>query len=178
MRDWGVIVLIVLASLAVCSWLFRRGRPLPIGIVRKRTEQEASAPRSDASVGDVTNTLVPPLPENEVLAVLEFDGSPGYVPIRRGETVIGRHSDDDVRVSDVRVSRHHARISAGIGGAFEIQNLTTIRSEPNPMLVNGESREHAAVADGDVVTLGGVSFTFRRAADTGQLPPKRDSFLP
>jgi SARP family transcriptional regulator, regulator of embCAB operon len=120
-----------------------------------------------------TNTLVPPLPENEVLATLEFDGFPRRWPIRRGETVIGRHSDDDVRIRDVRVSRHHARILASGGGNFEIQNLTAVRSEPNPMLVNGQDREHAAVADGDVVTLGGVSFTFRRSADARQLPHQR-----
>jgi pSer/pThr/pTyr-binding forkhead associated (FHA) protein len=82
--------------------------------------------------------------------------------VRRGEIVIGRHSDDDVRVPDVRVSRHHARLVAH-GGGFEIHNLTVVRSEPNPMLVNGKSRERANVADGDVITLGGVSFKLRRA---------------
>ena len=98
------------------------------------------------------------------MAVLEFDGPPGLVPIRRGETVIGRHSEDDVRVRDVRISRHHARLTAG-SDRCEILNLTARRSEPNPMLVNGATLERADVVDGDVISLGGVSFTFRRSRD-------------
>jgi pSer/pThr/pTyr-binding forkhead associated (FHA) protein len=117
------------------------------------------------SVADgVPNTSIPPLPEDRPLAVLEFDGPPGRVPVKRGAIVIGRHTDDDVRVPDVRVSRHHARLVAHGGrDGFEIHNLTAVRSEPNPMLVNGKSREHASVGDGDVITLGGVSFRLRRA---------------
>jgi pSer/pThr/pTyr-binding forkhead associated (FHA) protein len=86
------------------------------------------------------------------------------VAVLQPEVVIGRHSEDDIRVPDVRVSRHHARLVAKRGGGFEIHNLTAVRSEPNPMLVNGEAREHADINDGDVVSLGGVNFTFRAAA--------------
>lgn len=173
MREWGIILLIGIASLAVCGWLSRRSRAASRAIVDNLSTNERPVRPVEPGVIPVTNTLVPPLPENEVLAVLEFDGAPGRVPIRQGQTVIGRHSDDDVRIRDVRVSRHHARIMASGGGTFEIQNLTAVRSDPNPMLVNGHDREHAAVADGDVVTLGGVSFTFRRAADARQLPHQR-----
>jgi FHA domain len=105
-----------------------------------------------------------PSPAEPALAVLEFEGPPGRVTVERAEVVIGRHSEDDVRISDVRVSRHHARLVARHDGKFEIHNLTADRTEPNPMQVNGETREHADIADGDVVSLGGVSFTFRRAA--------------
>lgn len=125
---------------------------------------EAGAPVHRVLVDGVPNTSIPQLPEDRPLAVLEFDGPPGRVVVRRGEVVIGRHSDDDVRVPDIRVSRHHARLVAhGGGNRFEIHNLTAVRSEPNPMLVNGRSREHASVGDGDVVTLGGVSFRLRLA---------------
>lgn len=98
------------------------------------------------------------------IAFLDFDGAMGRIHIARPEIVIGRHSKDDVRINDVRVSRHHAKLVAKRGGGFEIHNLTADRSEPNPMQINGESREHADIADGDVVTLGGVSFVFRKAA--------------
>ena len=94
----------------------------------------------------------------------KFDAAPFTVIVTRPEVVIGRHSHDDIRISDVRVSRHHAKLVAKRDGGFEIHNLTSVRSEPNPMLVNGEAREHANIDDGDVVTLGGVSFTFRPAA--------------
>ena len=125
---------------------------------------EAGMPVRRVVVDGVPNTSIPQLPEDRPLAVLEFDGPPGRVVVRRGEVVIGRHSEDDVRVPDIRVSRHHARLVAHGGeDGFEIHNLTAVRSEPNPMLVNGKSREHASVGDGDVVTLGGVSFRLRLA---------------
>jgi pSer/pThr/pTyr-binding forkhead associated (FHA) protein len=111
----------------------------------------------------VPNLSVPPHPEYVERAVLEFDGPPGRVPIRLGEVIIGRHSSDDVRVPDVRISRHHARLVARTDGGFEIHNLTAVRSEPNPMEVNGVALEHADVDDGDIITLGGVSFRFRSA---------------
>lgn len=95
---------------------------------------------------------------------LDFDGKLGRVHIERPEVVIGRHTQDDIRINDVRVSRHHARLIAKRDGGFEIHNLTSVRPEPNPMQINGETREHADIVDGDVVTLGGVSFVFRQAA--------------
>ena len=94
---------------------------------------------------------------------LEFDGALGSVAVTKPEMVIGRHSSDDVFVNDVRVSRHHARIKMANGG-YEIVNQTAVRSEPNPILVNGVAKEHALLHDGDVVSIGGVTFTFRTAA--------------
>lgn len=84
------------------------------------------------------------------------------VAIAKPEVIIGRHSSDDVRIADVRVSRHHARLTSG-AGQHEIHNQTAVRSEPNPMTVNGVEKEHAVLRDGDVVSLGGVTLTFRAA---------------
>ncbi|MBS0242191.1 MAG: FHA domain-containing protein [Proteobacteria bacterium] len=150
MRDWLVILVIGLASLAIGFWAMRR---------RSATETPAPAlsPRAAGPMA-VPSTKVLPHPEDRPLAILDFDGPPGRVAVRRTETVIGRHSSDDIRVPDVRVSRHHARLVVSTGGSLEIHNLTAVRSEPNPMLVNGEPREHATIKDGDVVSLGGVNF--------------------
>ncbi|MGE0765126.1 MAG: FHA domain-containing protein [Hyphomicrobiaceae bacterium] len=123
---------------------------------------EEADDRDDPAVIAVPNTRIAPHPEHLPVAVLEFDDAPHSVPIMRGKTVIGRHSEDDVRIRDVRISRHHARLLAD-SERFEIENLTAMRSEPNPMLVNGTSRERAEVVDGDVITLGGVRFVFRSA---------------
>ena len=95
--------------------------------------------------------------------MLVFDAGLGRFPLTKGEMLIGRHSNDDIRINDVRVSRQHARLVAA-DGHYEIHNLTAVRSEPNPMLINNVPREHATLADGDVVSLGGVTFTFRTAA--------------
>jgi hypothetical protein len=84
-------------------------------------------------------------------------------PLAEGEEFIGRHSENDIRIPDVRVSRRHARL-IGMGGRYELHNLTAVRSEPNPILINDVAREHAVLTDGDVISLGGVKLRFRAAA--------------
>lgn len=168
MRDWIVIIGIALLSAAV-GYLALRRRPL--GAAERGSEPRAVKPPPPKPVPApreapaAAQQLPPKLPEPAApLAVLVFDSAPGRVAVVRPEVVIGRHSEDDIRVPDVRVSRHHARLVAKRGGGFEIHNLTAVRSEPNIMLINGEAREHADIADGDIVSLGGVNFTFRSAA--------------
>jgi len=164
MKDWIAILWEGLAGLAA-----RRNVPSQRGGRAEPVDRDASAgkspgerPPETAIEPDVPNTRIPPLPEHTPVAILEFEGPPGPVPIKHGDTVIGRHSEDDVRISDVRISRHHARLRAG-SERCEISNLTALRPDPNPMFVNGTYREHAEVVDGDVISLGGVSFTFRKA---------------
>ncbi len=91
---------------------------------------------------------------------LVFEGELGTVPIGKNDVVIGRHSDDDIRIPDLRVSRHHARLT-NVDGVHTIHNLTAPRSNPNPLLVNGVEKEHVELKDGDVISLGGVVFTFK-----------------
>ncbi len=91
--------------------------------------------------------------------VLDFGSTIGEVPITTREVVIGRHSMDDVRIDDVRVSRHHARLHLTEAG-WRLDNQTAVRSEPNPILVNGTQTEHAILKSGDVISLGGLIFTF------------------
>ena len=168
MRDWIVIPLIGL--IAAGAWVWARRHlvgALPVVRGRAAAERQAavevrSAVEKSYIAPVVTNTSIPRLPENEPVAVLEFEGPPGTVTVATGEYVIGRHSDDDVRVPDVRVSRHHARLVAR-NGVCEILNLTAARDPANPMLVNGETTNHARLGDGDVVTLGGVGFKLRLA---------------
>lgn len=106
-------------------------------------------------------TVASPAPSKPALATLVFDGIFGRAELTEPRTVVGRHSNADVRVNDVRVSRHHALIVRVENGKFEIHNQMADRSEPNPILVNGQIKEHATLADGDKVSLGGVSFVFR-----------------
>jgi K+:H+ antiporter len=94
-------------------------------------------------------------------AQLVFDQGIGIVPLQKSEVTIGRHRDDDVRINDLRVSRHHARLKALDDGHFEIANLTADRAEPVQMRVNGADKETAIIGDGDEVNLNGVTFTLR-----------------
>ena len=63
-----------------------------------------------------------------------------------------------------RVSRRHARLVESADGKFELHNQTADRANANPILVNGELREHVLLEDGDQVVLGGApAFTIRYA---------------
>jgi hypothetical protein len=119
--------------------------------------------RQQAVVGSTIAAAEPESPQllAEPIAVLDFEEAPGRVPIYKSRVVIGRHREDDVKVNDIRVSRHHALLVHSDGDGFEIHNQTAARSEPNDLLVNGIYREHAKLTNGDKVTVGGVSFVFR-----------------
>lgn len=144
-----VIVLAVAGGIAVTA-LRHRNVPQPAGPAAMAAEAVPFAPRPAPSVG--------------TLAILEFDEDPKIVSVARPRVMIGRHSDDDIRIRDVTVSRHHALLELGVTGDFEIHNQTAGREEPNQLLINGIYREHSVLADGDLVTLGGVTFRFRRQA--------------
>jgi len=166
MRDWIANLFAGLAGRGSRFWPLHRRQGLARDVTPSPTVTVTPSTQPldgwvQAAVYDVPNTRIPPHPDYLPVAVLEFDGPPGPVPIRRGATVIGRHSDDDVRIKDVRISRHHARLTAD-SERCEIFNLTISRPQPNPMLVNGTDRDRAEVVDGDVITLGGVSFIFRK----------------
>jgi Kef-type K+ transport system membrane component KefB len=89
------------------------------------------------------------------MASLEFEGEFGAFDVMPGSVTIGRHSGNDLRVHDVRVSRHHARLTVAHDGRFEIENLTADRAAPVPLTVNGVDHERAILSEGDKVGLGG-----------------------
>lgn len=131
-------------------------------------------PRGDAVVtSPLPTTLIDEAPDEAgvvaaalpagVTPILEFDGPPGRVVLSKPDVQIGRHSEDDVRVSDITVSRHHARIVARPDGTFDLINQTAARSDPNPILVNGKDLEQARLRDGDKVEIGATAFVFRLA---------------
>lgn len=123
----------------------------------------ATTPRHGAA--KPSQQLPPEQPAEPIGPFLVFaDPVIGRVRLNQAETIIGRHSNDDIRVNDIRVSRHHARIAAN-NGRYDIHNLTAVRSEPNPILINGTEREHSELRDGDEISLGGVKATFRNAPE-------------
>ena len=144
-----VIVLAVAGGIAVTA-MRHRSVPQPAGPGVPAAEPSPFAPRPTAASGP--------------FAILEFDEDPKIVSVARPRVMIGRHSDDDIRIRDVTVSRHHALLELGVTGDFEIHNQTAGREEPNQLLINGVYKEHSVLADGDLVTLGGVTFRFRRQA--------------
>lgn len=154
---YSALILVALVSTAITAPLCR----LMIGLYGPKALEirDAIEPQTEVSSRGASGDAGVP--------VLVFSDSLGVVPITSTDTTIGRHSEDDVRVDAVTVSRHHALLKQRDDGSYELHNQTAGLWRPNPMTVNGEEREHAVLADGDAIELGGVGFTFRYPAATG-----------
>jgi SARP family transcriptional regulator, regulator of embCAB operon len=75
-------------------------------------------------------------------------------------TRIGRSSDNDIVLSDVKVSRHHAAITVS-GAAFVITDLGSV----NGVRVGGQRIDPTAeLSDGDRIRIGDQEFTFETKA--------------
>lgn len=80
-------------------------------------------------------------------------------PLAGPVTRIGRNSDNDIVLSDVKVSRHHAVITAS-GTAFVITDLGSV----NGVRVRGQRIDPSAeLFDGDRIRIGDQEFTFETA---------------
>ena len=163
MFDWissgafqiSILVLIVIAVVGGIGVTALRQRIAPSGATTRGPATPVTPLRPSTTPSEASG-------QPETLALLEFEDDPRIVSIARPRVVIGRHSDDDIRIRDVTVSRHHALLELDASGNFAIHNQTANREEPNQLLVNGVYREHSTLTDGDLVTLGGVTFRFRR----------------
>lgn len=86
------------------------------------------------------------------------------VVLSEGENTVGRHSDCDVQINDVSVSRMHARVVVEGGHAIvedlQSKNGTRVRGVP--------VSEPTALASGDVATFGTVEarFLIEHSAET------------
>jgi hypothetical protein len=164
------IVSPLMFSTAVLMCMFSTGLPTTVmRMLHKRygdllTEGAAkTAPPVLETVGPTVAQAPTPV-KAPVLATLEFAEDLGTFNVSAPTAVIGRHSEDDIRINDIRVSRHHARLSQTQDGRFEIHNQTADRDNANPITVNGVEHEHAVLKEGDKVELGGApAFIFRYA---------------
>jgi Kef-type K+ transport system membrane component KefB len=161
------IVSPLMFSAAVLMCMFSTGLPVPFARIMVKRFGESMVEGSTSVVPMVRPdeprvTEDPVAPDKPVLATLVFDNAEyGSAVITSPRVVVGRHSGDDIRINDVRVSRHHALLTLSDGGSFEIHNQTADRSSANPIQINGEILEHTVLKDGDKVLLGGVPLTFR-----------------
>lgn len=111
--------------------------------------------KSFGPIVDLTPEAAAAAAASPPMAKLEFEGDSGSFDVMRGSVTIGRHADNDLRITDVRISRHHARLIVAHDGRFEIENLTADRAEPVPLTVNGVDHQRVILAEGDKVELGG-----------------------
>lgn len=73
-----------------------------------------------------------------------------------GTTSIGRSPDNDIHLTEDRVSRKHAQIAFGPGGYA----LYDLNSE-NGSYVNGNRIREHFLSDGDIIMIGTYKFLYR-----------------
>lgn len=73
-------------------------------------------------------------------------------------TAIGRGSDNQLRIDETSVSRHHAQITLELEG-FVLRDLAS----QNGTFVNGDPIKEKQLADGDRIQIGTARFVFRPA---------------
>jgi hypothetical protein len=83
----------------------------------------------------------------------ESDGT--TIPIVEAEYLVGRHSDNGIRLNDPGVSSIHARIFRGPDG-YVIEDLKS----RNGVWLNGSRVFHAVLKNGDKVRLGATDYLF------------------
>lgn len=177
----GLIVIVVflekevvsplMFSAAVFMCMFSTGLPTPVmRLMFKRYGEELKdgGRRDVPALKGEPPVVAAPAPRDAskipALATITFEEGLGTFDVTKPSAVIGRHSEDDIKINDIRVSRRHARLALTHDGKFEIHNQTADRAEANPILINGVEHEHAVLKEGDKVELGGApAFVFRYA---------------
>jgi hypothetical protein len=88
----------------------------------------------------------------------------------RDVTTAGRHSDSDIFLDDVTVSRRHVEFVRDGAGGFRVQDVGSL----NGTYVNRERIDAAALSGGDEVQIGKFRLSFflapPRASDAAELP--------
>jgi DNA-binding SARP family transcriptional activator len=91
------------------------------------------------------------------------------VVLHEGVAVIGRDPSAQVHLVDSRVSRRHAQIDSANGRAV-LRDL----GSTNGTTVNGEPADNHVLADGDLVSIGGVELRFRGSEPDHRSPTRQD----
>jgi pSer/pThr/pTyr-binding forkhead associated (FHA) protein len=132
------------------------------------------SPLTEAST-DTTVTFMPheleaDLEEEIHISPEELEGGRGVLIVKRGPnagskffldtdmTQIGRHPDSDIFLDDITVSRRHAEIRRGEGGAdgFSLHDVGSL----NGTYVNRERVEEAGLRSGDEIQIGKFKLVF------------------
>jgi pSer/pThr/pTyr-binding forkhead associated (FHA) protein len=96
------------------------------------------------------------LPSGSALLIVRRGPSAGSrFLLDQDESVAGRHSDADIFLDDVTVSRRHASFTRS-GSKFSVAD----RGSLNGTYVNGEIVENSPLNDGDEVQVGKYRLTF------------------
>ena len=120
------------------------------------------APAQGRRIDDDTHEVVTPkavqyagAPTASRLVLMKDDGETSF-PLTRDSTALGRHKNNDVVVSDPKVSSFHARIDKTREGYL----ILDLKSR-NGSFVNGKRVESALLKTGDEVRLGTARLIYK-----------------
>lgn len=136
-------------------------------IVQRKTMRGESLKQAMQAAGSATATTEPGGAAFwNAEAALEFvDEGYDALPLTGRMLRIGRHEENDVRLADKTVHRHHAVLQLTGEQGYTITDLSG--TEGNGVLVNSERVTQARLRDGDIIELGAVKLRF--ALNRGQV---------
>jgi hypothetical protein len=146
-----ILPLVALISFAAQTRMRRRSREAALRAAQRRAEAD-----------DLVKETPAETPAWASQAWLTIEGrASGTMPLS-GEVIrIGRHEDNDIRLTDRSVHRHHAVIERLSEEAFVITDVSG--KDGNGVRVNGARTERAQLADGDLIELGRARLKFETA---------------
>ncbi|MFL6239005.1 MAG: FhaA domain-containing protein [Actinomycetes bacterium] len=121
--------------------------------------------RSDVVRGAIPAPSMAHIPTQGNPVLVLAPGSPEETsyPLAARSTVLGRADDCDLRVVDPGASRRHAEVRRVDDHLVTVVDL----GSTNGTLVNGERAGQADLRDGDTITIGETTFTFRSSEGKG-----------
>ena len=141
------------------------------GIATRMVQPEPGQAAEDAPVHEpapgATMVYRPSSPETQAATpeelgvpaeVVTLDANGKQHRIDKGNVVIGRSKDCDIRIADPNVSRRHAEVRQE-GAAYWILDL----GSTNGLTVNGRRQQRAQLQNEDRITVGSTELVFRRA---------------
>jgi hypothetical protein len=151
--------LLVLPLVALISFAVQRAARRRAGEAALRAAQRRARAVGDWTGEDVSGTTIAALPTQAWLTIVgQRDGT---VPLAGRTIRIGRHADNDVRLTDSSVHRYHAVIERTPEEAFIITDVSG--KDGNGMRINGERKAKGQLADGDLIELGRAKLRFENA---------------
>lgn len=144
--------LVILPAVALISYAAHaRSRRAAFRAAQRRAESGALIKEAPAAA-----------PAWALQAWLTIEGrASGTMPLAGHHIRIGRHEDNDIRLADRSVHRHHAVIERTTEEVFVIVDVSG--KDGSGVRINGAPSPRAQLADGDVIELGRAKLRFETA---------------
>jgi hypothetical protein len=150
--------LLILPAVALISLAARAGRRRVSEIALRVVERTAET--EEEAVGEMPELDPHSVPQSQ--GWLTVEGRPGGpVPLAGDLIRIGRQDDNDIRLPDRSVRRHHAVIQRTGDDAFTIKDISG--QDGRGVRINGQPKTEARLVDGDVIELGRTRLKFENA---------------